>query len=78
MKDNDTYIVRYRHVIIINLLVFTEWRFRISDYTESNCRMSSEWWIGEDVEGSGRGLIWGFNSLNLTEEGLKKTMKTLG
>jgi hypothetical protein len=28
-----------------------------SEYTASNERMISEWWIAKNVEGSGRGLI---------------------
>jgi hypothetical protein len=31
----------------------------VADYTPSNDRMSIEQWVGKDVEGSGRDLIWG-------------------
>jgi hypothetical protein len=50
----------YTYVDIFIYLWFIHQRFLTSsDYIASKDRMINEWWIGKDVEGSDRGLIWG-------------------
>jgi hypothetical protein len=44
------------------------------DYIVSNEGMISEWWIGKDVEGSGRGLILR-EYPRISLEGLRKLQK---
>jgi hypothetical protein len=50
--------------------------FSNSDYRALNGSFITEWWIGKDLEGSGHGLILGYDT-GIFLDGLRKTMKSL-
>jgi hypothetical protein len=47
---------------------------KFMDFMALNERVIDEWWIGNNMEGSGRGLIWG--NIPAFMEGLRKLRKT--
>jgi hypothetical protein len=55
------YLLRFIHVLSVSHAVcslFNDAFFSVLDYISSNKGMISKWWIGQYVDGSGRGLIY--------------------
>jgi hypothetical protein len=50
-------LVQVKVLFVYLYVVYLTIRFINLEYMESNERVISEWWIGEDFDGSGRGLI---------------------
>jgi hypothetical protein len=64
------------NLLIYLFLVYLMTLFQNSEYTASNERVTGEWWIGKDVEGSDHGLILRYYP-SICLEVLRKTMKEL-
>jgi hypothetical protein len=66
----------YIYLFIYLFIVYLTTLFSVADYLASNERVISGWWIGKDLEGSGRGLILRYhNGIRLKD--LRKATQNL-